>query len=441
VRFTVAAGNPSLFVAGPAVAATGTLTFTPAPNANGTTTVSVRAVDDGGTANGGRDTSAPQTFSIRITPVNDAPLGVDDAVTTTEGSPGVAFDVLQNDTDVDAGDTLSLDSYDGASISNGTLTQNGGGSFTYVPDPTFNGSETFTYTVRDAAGATDSATVVITVAAVPTAPIAAADAYSTPVDTQLVVAAPGVLANDADEDGDPVTVQLPALSGPSNGSLVLAADGSFTYTPNAGFSGVDTFTYRANDGTGLTADAVVTITVSSVATGGIFYLSSSGPSSDVWNMTASSPPAAVPVPDYDGDLVPGVTIQKSGGGESETDPAKRQEWVYAPAAPLILSGPVSLQLWSTVELFSVKRDAHPHIYLYDCAAGGGGCVKLAENDVHVKDWNGLVPNWMYRDVTIGSVTRTIATGRELRVRLLVAHNDLWVAMTSAYPSALSITLG
>lgn len=440
-RFSVSASIPSLFSSGPSVAPNGTLTYTPAPNANGIATVSVRAVDDGGTANGGLDTSSPQTFTIRITPINDAPVGVDDAVATTEDSPGVTFDVLQNDTDVDAGDTLSLDSYDGSSISSGTLTQNGGGSFTYVPDTAFNGSETFTYTVRDIAGATDTAAVVITVAAVPTTPTAAVDAYSTSVDTQLVVAAPGVLANDADEDGDPLTVQLPNLSGPSNGSLVLTADGSFTYTPNAGFSGVDTFTYRADDGTGLTADAVVTITVSSVATSDILYLSGSGSSPDVWNMTTSPPASASPVPDYDGDLSPGLTIEKSGGSESEAGPAKSQEWVYAPAAPLVLNGPVSLQLWSTVELFSVNKDAHPHLYLYDCAVGGGGCVKIAENDVHVDNWNGLVPDWVYRDVTIGSVARTIGVGRELRVRLLVRHEGLWVAMTSAYPSGLSITLG
>lgn len=441
VRFSVSAGSPSLFSSGPSVAPNGTLTYTPAPNANGIPTVSVRAVDDGGTANGGRDTSSLQTFTIRVTPVNDAPAAVDDAVATDEGSAGVTFDVLQNDMDVDAGDTLSLDSFDGSSISSGTLTQNGGGSFTYVPDTAFNGSETFTYTVRDIAGATDTAAVVITVAAVPSAPTAAADAYSTPVDTQLVVAAPGVLANDADEDGDPLTVQLPNVSAPSNGSLVVAADGSFTYTPNAGFSGVDTFTYRADDGTGLTADAVVTITVSSTTTTDILYLSGSGSSPDVWIMTTSAPPAASPVPDYDGDLSPGLTIEKSGGSESDAGPAKSQEWVYAPAAPLVLNGPVSLQLWSTVAGFMLSKDAHPHIYLYDCAVGGVGCVKIAQNDVHVDNWNGLVPDWVYRDVTIGSVARTIGVGRELRVRLFVRHQDLWVAMTSAYPSGLSITLG
>jgi len=71
--FIVTADNLALFSAQPAIAANGTLTFTPAPNANGSATVTVRAQDDGGTANGGVDTSAPQTFTITVTPVNDAP--------------------------------------------------------------------------------------------------------------------------------------------------------------------------------------------------------------------------------------------------------------------------------------------------------------------------------------------------------------------------------
>lgn len=441
VAFTVSASRPALFAAGPAVSPSGTLSFTPAPNANGATTVTVRAVDSGGTANGGENTSAPQTFTITITPVNDAPVALDDAVPTPEDSTGVTFDVLQNDTDVDNGDALALDSFDGSSIAYGTLTSNGGGSFTYVPDPSFNGTETFTYVVRDSAGATDSATVTITVAAVPTAPTAAADAYSTSAGTALVVAPPGVLANDADEDGDPLTVQLPAVSGPSNGTLALAIDGSFTYTPSAVFIGTDSFTYRVDDGTGLTADAVVTITVSFISASDTLYLSGSGPSSEVWNMTTSAPSAASPVPDYDGDGNPGLTIEKSGGGEGESQPAKRQEWVYAPLVPLLLNGPVTLELWSTVASFRADKDAHPHVYLYDCVAGGTGCVKIAENDVHVATWNGNVSDWVYRELTVGSVSRTVLTGRELRVRLLMQHEDLWVAMTGAYPSALALTLG
>ena len=61
------------------------------------------------------------------------------------------------------------------------------------------------------------------------------------------MAAAGVLGNDADPDGDPLTAVL--VSGPSHGTLTLNANGSFTYTPNANFNGTDSFTYRASDGT------------------------------------------------------------------------------------------------------------------------------------------------------------------------------------------------
>ncbi|MCB8949327.1 MAG: cadherin-like domain-containing protein [Ardenticatenaceae bacterium] len=91
------------------------------------------------------------------------------------------------------------------------------------------------------------------------APVAADDAYSTNPDTPLTVAAPGVLANDTDANDDAVTAVL--ISNVSNGTLTLNADGSFTYTPNAGFTGNDSFTYQTNDGIEDSNVATVTITV------------------------------------------------------------------------------------------------------------------------------------------------------------------------------------
>jgi len=90
-------------------------------------------------------------------------------------------------------------------------------------------------------------------------PVAAGDAYGTVTGNPLSVAAPGVLANDSDPEDDPLTAEL--VSGVANGVLALNADGSFTYTPNAGFVGTDSFTYAANDGTCASARATVTIVV------------------------------------------------------------------------------------------------------------------------------------------------------------------------------------
>src|SRR5207249_9796665 len=84
-------------------------------------------------------------------------------------------------------------------------------------------------------------------------------ALTTPEDTTLTVAAPGVLANDGDVDGDPLTAIL--ISGPTHGTLTSNSDGSFSYSPAANFNGTDSFTYKANDGTADSGVATVTITV------------------------------------------------------------------------------------------------------------------------------------------------------------------------------------
>jgi subtilisin family serine protease len=90
-------------------------------------------------------------------------------------------------------------------------------------------------------------------------PVANGDAYSMVAGGTLTILAPGVLSNDTDANGDPMTTAL--AGGPGSGTVVLSPDGSFTYTPATGFTGTDTFTYTASDGT-LTSDAAtVTITV------------------------------------------------------------------------------------------------------------------------------------------------------------------------------------
>ena len=82
-------------------------------------------------------------------------------------------------------------------------------------------------------------------------------------DTALpVTAALGLLANDADEDLNPIAATL--VAGPTNGTVAFSADGSFVYTPNANFYGTDSFTYRAHDGALDSADASVTITVNPI---------------------------------------------------------------------------------------------------------------------------------------------------------------------------------
>ena len=171
--------------------------------------------------------------------------------------------MLGNDTDAD-GDPLTATLVDDAT--HGELTLNADGSFSYTPETGFTGSDTFTYMAND--GTADGNVVTVTLTVTPEGtgtPIEAADdSYSVDAETTLTIdVAGGVLANDVDAEGDPLTAAV--VTGPANGTVTLAADGSFVYTPNAGFTGSDTFTYEATDGTNVSNEATVTIEVEAVA--------------------------------------------------------------------------------------------------------------------------------------------------------------------------------
>src|SRR3989442_510110 len=136
----------------------------------------------------------------------------------------------------------------------------GAGNFTYAPAANFHGTDMFTYTVRDSSGATATATVTLTVTPVDDSPVAANDSYTVVTGNTLAVpAATGVLANDFDGDGDVPTAVL--ASGPVKGTLALQPSGAFTYTPNAGVTGTDSFTYRAFDGVHSSPTATVIIAI------------------------------------------------------------------------------------------------------------------------------------------------------------------------------------
>ena len=132
------------------------------------------------------------------------------------------------------------------------------GSFTYTPERDFNGTDSFTYRAHGAGAASEPATVTIEVHPVDDAPTAGDDAYATDEDTPLTVDAPGLLANDVDIDGDPLTASLE--TGPAHGSVDVRPDGSLTYTPERDFNGTDSFVYRASGG----PTATVTIEVRAV---------------------------------------------------------------------------------------------------------------------------------------------------------------------------------
>jgi VCBS repeat-containing protein len=149
-----------------------------------------------------------------------------------------------------------------ASPLHGTLALAVDGSFSYTPGTDYVGADTFTYHASDGALDSNTATVTITVGADNDPPTAVADAYTTDEDVQLGVAAPGVLDNDSDPEGDTLMAVLDA--GPAHGALTLNMDGAFSYTPELDYTGEDTFTYHASDGSLDSAAAMVTIQVNAV---------------------------------------------------------------------------------------------------------------------------------------------------------------------------------
>lgn len=151
--------------------------------------------------------------------------------------------LLANDTGA-AGKTLSAGLV--SNVKNGTLILETNGSFIYVPDLDFHGTDNFRYIVNDGSLSSNVANVTITVKQINHAPVTTNDAYSVNENSTLVISGHGILANDTDVDGNTLSAIL--ISTVSNGILGLHSNGTFTYIPNANFHGTDTFTYKANDG-------------------------------------------------------------------------------------------------------------------------------------------------------------------------------------------------
>ncbi|MEM7114486.1 MAG: Ig-like domain-containing protein [Chloroflexota bacterium] len=204
--------------------------------------------------------SEPSAVTITVQRVNNAPTAADDRFTGVQGEslkivvPGV----LDNDQDADE-DELTAVLLKGTS--QGKVDLQPDGSFIYEPLNEFVGEDSFTYQADDGLESSNEATVTITILPVGsnTPPVADSDSYQTARNTMLVVPLPGVLHNDSDIDGDPLTAEL--LREPANGLLILLPNGSFLYTPNLGFVGEDIFTYRANDGQDSSEPVSVTIDV------------------------------------------------------------------------------------------------------------------------------------------------------------------------------------
>ncbi|MET2955867.1 Ig-like domain-containing protein, partial [Vibrio harveyi] len=223
----------------------GKLVFTPAENFNGDATISY-TISDG-------QLTDDATVAVTVNPVNDAPVAVNDTVSTDEDT-AVTIDVLANDSDPE-NDTLTITA---ASVpaEQGTVTIVDG-KLVFTPAENFNGDATISYTISDGQ-LTDDATVAVTVNPVNDAPVAVNDAVSTDEDTAVTI---DVLANDSDPENDTLTIT--AASVPAEQGTVAIVDGKLVFTPAENFNGDATISYTISDGQ-LSDDATVAVTVNPV---------------------------------------------------------------------------------------------------------------------------------------------------------------------------------
>ncbi len=235
----------------------GTFEYTPNPGFVGTDSFVYSVCDDGTP-----EACDEATVILTVNPVNTTDA-IDD-INDTFINVAVDGNVLTNDEDAE-GNTQVVTS--NTQPSNGTVTVNPNGTYTYEPATDFVGTDMFTYTICDngTPQACDTANVVIEVSDLPSnsennPPVANNDTATTDVDEPVVVS---VLPNDFDPDGDTVTVTPGSATDPTNGTVVINPNGTITYTPDAGFVGEDTFTYEICDnGTPSLCDtATVTVTV------------------------------------------------------------------------------------------------------------------------------------------------------------------------------------
>jgi hypothetical protein len=204
-----------------------------------------------GDGQGGSDTA---TVTVLISVGGGGVNAVDDVAATAEDT-AVSIAVLANDTTVTG--TLTLIGVSAAG--HGTAVVSGSTHILYTPDANYNGTDSFTYTAGDGVRSAGTATITVAIDPVNDPPDAQDDTLTLDEDTSADIQ---VLANDSDVDGDSLSVS--GLGQAGHGRVILLANGSLRYTPDANFNGADSFTYTIGDGQGGQDTATVSVTVNPV---------------------------------------------------------------------------------------------------------------------------------------------------------------------------------
>ena len=243
------------------VDAAGNYIFTPDPGFSGTASFQYVVCDDGVPIECDTATVVIEVIDNN-TPTNNGLVGMPDNF-VTDGDSTLTANVLSNDSDPD-GDSLIINTTPVTNPSNGTVTISPDGTVNYTPTPGFTGTEIFEYEVCDTGTPTLCDTVMVTIEVLPDN--GTNDLYATDDANSGEEGYPqsgNVTDNDNDPENNNLTVNMTPLFAPLNGTLTLAADGSYTYLPNPGFIGNDIFIYRVcDDGSPIACDsATVYLTV------------------------------------------------------------------------------------------------------------------------------------------------------------------------------------
>ena len=250
----------------PVVNPDGTVTFTPNPNFTGTATFKY-AVCDNGTPALCDTAMVTVTVTAPIPPLNIAPIALNDA-TTTPQDVAISGDVSNNDSDVNAGQTLTFTKQ--TNPLNGTVSVQANGAYTYTPTAGFVGRDSFQYRVCDNGSpvlcSTAWAVIDVTSTGVNSnlPPAAMDDKVTTTAGTPIII---NVKANDTDPNGQPLT-NPEVIGTPIGGTVTVNTDGTVTFTPTTGFTGTATFKYAVcdNSSPALCDTATVTVTVNAAPT-------------------------------------------------------------------------------------------------------------------------------------------------------------------------------
>ena len=250
--------------------ANGQIEFIPHANFHGTAGFDYTTRDSQGATSISR-------MTVMVAAVNDAPVATGEAVNGAIEDTTLAIaaaSLLANDTDVDTatdGQVLSIQSVSaitGATHGTVSLTTlaNGQQQINFVPDANYHGPVQFSYTVTDGNGGTSTAIATLNVAAVNDVPVATGETATTNEDTAITFTQAELLANDSDSDTatDGQTLLISAVSGASNGTVTLLANGDIRFIPSANYHGQAQFSYTVTDSNGGTASANVNLTVLAV---------------------------------------------------------------------------------------------------------------------------------------------------------------------------------